>query len=232
MSKELVLPNIGKVILTKRRASRHMRLRVNHDGVAHVSLPYWAPYRDAQKFVTLKQDWILEQQQGRNKQLLFDGMRIGKSHVLKFIESPNSRTRVIGNEARVFHVGNHQSPEVQILAERLVIRVLKLQAGKLLPQRLATLAQLHGCSYSDVKISRMRSRWGSCSSNKLITLNCYLMQLSWPLIDYVLLHELAHTKEMSHGKSFWALLESYVPKVKERRKELKAFRPFVLTEGA
>lgn len=233
MSKEVILPLIGKVILTKRRASRHMRLRVDHTGVPHVSLPFWAPYYQALKFVALKQEWIISQQTGRSPKILQSEMRIGKTHRLKFSYVPNSRlrTRVIGNEATVYYATQETDQNVQIAAEKLVIRVLKQQAEQLLPQRLSQLAHIHNCSYSEVKIAKMRSRWGSCNSNKLITLNCYLMQLSWELIDYVLLHELAHTKEMSHGQSFWELLESFLPDFKERRKAMKRFHPHILAES-
>ena len=225
MSKEVELPDIGKVLLTKRRSSRHIRLRVAHDGIPHISLPFWVSYSQAIEFVSAKTNWIQEQKQSRAVKLLIDGQRVGKSHVLRFKPTTNGqiRTKVVGNEAIVsIPSGSATSRDrVQKAAERVCFRVLKLESEVLLPQRLEQLAQLHKLSYSKVKISKMRSRWGSCNSHKLITLNCYLMQLPWSLIDYVLLHELAHTEVMAHSNSFWALMEKLLPDYKTRRKELK-----------
>lgn len=231
MTKTIELEVIGNVVMTKRRTSRYMRLRVAHDGTPHVSLPFWAAYRDAVRFVELKKNWIIDQQSNRSSCAYSSGRRIGKTHTLQFVSvSKGTRTKIRGNEAIVFHEGREMDIEAQKAAERVVIKALKIQAEQLLPQRLDHLANKYGCEYSSVKISRMRSRWGSCNNQKLIALNCYLMQLPWELIDYVLLHELAHTKEMSHSSAFWNLLSLYVPDLETRKKLLKNYRPTILAQ--
>ena len=70
-------------------------------------------------------------------------------------------------------------------------------------------------------------RWGSCSSDQMITLSYFLMQLPWDLIDYVILHELAHTKHLNHGPGFWSELEALCPDARARRKSIKEFRPAI-----
>lgn len=84
---------------------------------------------------------------------------------------------------------------------------LKLKAREYLPARLHFLASRHGFEFSSVKISRSKARWGSCSSKKSINLSLYLMLLPDRLIDYVLLHELCHTRHMNHGPEFWLLMD-------------------------
>jgi predicted metal-dependent hydrolase len=99
---------------------------------------------------------------------------------------------------------------------------LRLRANVYLPDELKRLAQEHGFKYTTVKIRKSRTRWGSCSSKRTISLSFYLMLLPSHLIEYVLLHELCHTIHMNHSPAFWELLDKHtLGRAKELRKELK-----------
>ena len=99
---------------------------------------------------------------------------------------------------------------------------LRQNAQAILPANLAKLASLHGFTYSAVRIRKSRSRWGSCSTKRIINLSFYLLLLPDYLIEYVLLHELCHTVEMNHSPAFWALLNRCTQnRARELRKELK-----------
>jgi len=112
----------------------------------------------------------------------------------------------------------HPSPEIDETA-------LRRRAQSVLPARLAELAQLHGFQYSGVKIRKSRSRWGSCSTKKSISLSLYLMLLPEHLIEYVLLHELCHTVQMNHSPAFWNLLDKCTQnKARGLRKEIRKYR--------
>ncbi len=101
--------------------------------------------------------------------------------------------------------------------------LLRRQAHAYLPGRLKQLADTNGFVYTSLKINKSRGRWGSCSSRKSINLSLYLMKLPAHLIDYVLLHELCHTKIMNHSPQFWHLLDQVTDgKAKLLRRELKA----------
>ncbi|GAP71314.1 hypothetical protein SAMD00024442_10_49 [Candidatus Symbiothrix dinenymphae] len=101
---------------------------------------------------------------------------------------------------------------------------LASQAKLLLPPRLAELARECGFSYVKVQTRKSKTRWGSCSSKKTISLSFYLLLLPPHLIDYVLLHELCHTVHMNHSPAFWALLDQHTGgKSKFLRKELRAY---------
>lgn len=121
-------------------------------------------------------------------------------------------------------------PAVQKAAQTASIRALKKEAGQLLPQRLRTLAMQTGFTYKSVGVKQLKSRWGSCTHQKEITLNLFLMQLPWRLIDYVLLHELTHTKVMRHGPPFWKELEKHVPRAKQLSKEIANHHPVLETQ--
>jgi len=101
---------------------------------------------------------------------------------------------------------------------------MKKEAKRLLPARVEQLATKHDFSYTDVKIQSGRTRWGSCSSRKNINLSFYLMMLTPELVDYVILHELCHTREMNHGDRFWKLMDEVTAgKTKAYRNELRKY---------
>jgi predicted metal-dependent hydrolase len=103
--------------------------------------------------------------------------------------------------------------------------LLRNQARNYLPVELARLAKVHGFNYHAVSIRKSKTRWGSCSSKGSINLSLYLMLLPAHLIEYVLLHELCHTREMNHGPRFWALLDQFTDgKSKILRKEIKGYK--------
>ena len=70
-------------------------------------------------------------------------------------------------------------------------------------------------AYKEIRVKKMRSRWGSCSANKVLTFNYDLLFLDQDLLRYVVVHELCHLKEMNHSKRFWRLVEKSVPEYKK-----------------
>lgn len=98
--------------------------------------------------------------------------------------------------------------KLQAWLRQVITEALRRRAKEVLPLRLEMLARAQGLTYSGVKVNSSTGRWGSCSGRGSINLSLYLVQLPLHLIDYVLLHELAHTREMNHGPRFWALLDS------------------------
>lgn len=117
------------------------------------------------------------------------------------------------------------TPECQEWLHRVIEKALRQQASWLLPERLRALSVLHDLPFNRCKVNVSKGRWGSCSTRKDINLSCYLMLLPSHLREYVMLHELCHTREMNHGPRFWELLDSLTGgRAKELRNELKAYR--------
>jgi predicted metal-dependent hydrolase len=227
--KKVEFAEVGTVSLYKRRGAKNVRLSISHTGEVRVTIPLWAPYKVGLDFLQTRLEWIQLQRPSSN--LLEQGRQIGKAHHIEFQTGASSTvtTRIVGNEARVIlPVGtNPESSAAQAAAQKAGIRALKLQANKLLPGRLQLLAQQHGYTYKSVAIKQLKSRWGSCSQHKDIVLSCFLMQLPWDLIDYVLLHELAHTKVMAHGPAFWSEMTQTLPDVQRYRKLIKTHKPIL-----
>lgn len=231
MAQKIVnIPGVGDVVLAKRRGSRHLRLSVTARGTVRVGMPYWVPYSTGIAFAVKRADWIVEQLKKNSLTEIRDGMRIGKSHRLYFKTSASpSRitTRITANEILVVTALPPQALAVQTKARVVAEKALKKEAEHLLPQRLSYLANKHSFTYKEVRVRKLTSRWGSCSTQKIITLSFYLMQLPWNLIDYVLVHELLHTRHMHHGPAFWAEFEKVIPNARKLRKEVNSHKPAV-----
>ena len=97
------------------------------------------------------------------------------------------------------------------------------EAKSYLIGRLKYLANKHGFSYNSVSVRSQKTRWGSCSSNNNISLNIKLICLPKDLSDYVILHELVHTKIKNHSPLFWSFLNQHVSDVKKKDKALKGY---------
>ena len=89
--------------------------------------------------------------------------------------------------------------------------------------RLAELSTLHGLPYSHVSIRRQKTRWGSCSHHNAISLNIRLARLPQELMDYVILHELLHTRIKGHGSDFWQALDNLVDNARKLRHQLRNY---------
>lgn len=233
--KKVLIPGIGEVILAKRRGATHLRLSVTAKGTVRVGLPYWTPYAVGIAFAKDRADWVAKQLAKHTTSDFKDGDQIGKAHRLQILHNPSLKSptsRLTRTEIRVSspHTSDHPATQAKVIAA--ANKALKQEAETLLPQRLAQLATQHGYNYSSVRVRSLTSRWGSCSTKKVITLSYFLVQLPWNLVDYVLLHELVHTKHMNHGPNFWNELESALPGAKSLRKQVNMHKPRASANGS
>jgi predicted metal-dependent hydrolase len=226
--KKVLIPEIGEVVLAKRKGSTHLRLSITAKGVVRVGMPYWTPYSVGITFAKDRADWIAKHLAKNPESDFKTGDHIGKAHTLhinidRTLSKPASRITTTG--IFVNSPYDSQSESTQAKVREACNRALKQESEKLLPQRLAQLADKHGYSYKSVKIRSLTSRWGSCSTRKDITLSYFLIQLPWSLIDYVLLHELTHTVHMNHGQEFWSAMEKTMPEARQMRRLVNAHKP-------
>ena len=112
--------------------------------------------------------------------------------------------------------------ESRALAE-LSATVDRAEAGRHLTGRLNSLAKEHGFTFNGLSIRNQKTRWGSCSQNNNISLNVKLVLLPEDLADYVILHELVHTRMHNHSKSFWEELDRYVGNSKAFASRLRKY---------
>lgn len=223
-------PEFGEIAVRRSSLATSIKVSVAPNGSLRVSMPKYTPLFFAKRLITSSRASIRRLQRAATPtQTYQDGMRIGKSHSILVHSSQVAKAQVKG---QIIHVGlpdtkSIDTPAIQSLIKPYVIKALRKEANSYLPRRLAHLAELHNYTYERVRFSHASSRWGSCSSSGTISLNIALMKLDFAVIDYVLIHELAHTKQMNHSQAFWQLVEQADPSFRTHRKLLKNETPSV-----
>lgn len=104
---------------------------------------------------------------------------------------------------------NILSLDIQYTLIDLIIYAMRAEAHRVLPSKVMKFAQKFNLTVNQVKINKSKNRWGSCSEAKNINLSLFVMMLPEYLIDYVILHELAHTIELNHSPRFWQVLDVF-----------------------
>jgi predicted metal-dependent hydrolase len=152
-----------------------------------------------------------------------NGQRIvafGNEFEITFLSHHKFRSRTSGRKIEVCLVEDH--PEKNERVSRLVRRELE---KTLMPHLIARVHGINRKHFSaelgEISLRDNTSRWGSCSPDGSISLSFRLLFMPQEILDYVIVHELAHTKYRSHGPRFWGLVEKVVPDHMERRKWLK-----------
>ncbi|SVD06256.1 uncharacterized protein METZ01_LOCUS359110 [marine metagenome] len=157
------------------------------------------------------------------------GRRIGISVRPEFVRVAVPRRQSFKNaqkfvESRIGWIKRRISEmKVRLEKSRALPELDREDARKILNQRLSELAAENDFEYNRVFIRSQKTRWGSCSSKNNINLNMNLLHLPSELVDYVLLHELTHTKVKDHSPNFWDELETVCPDAKKKRHRLKKY---------
>ena len=231
VEKIVVVEPIGQVKIIKNKRSRHMRLRIDANGQAQVSMPTLFPEKNAIQFVQSKTEWIQQQQQKLKSGLTVFSPSSDfqtKFHKLKVVITEQQKlSNQIGNGILQINIPKRfdvQQAEVQQFIRKLLVGLMTYEAKLYLPKRLSELADQHGFQFQKVFVKHVKTRWGSCSSVNNINLNIHLVRLPDHLIDYVLLHELVHTQIKNHSREFWDFLEQVNPGSKAFNKELKKYQ--------
>ena len=110
-------------------------------------------------------------------------------------------------------------PTEKLTREKVI--ALAEEALKVIPERVEYFAKVIGVTYGKITIRNQKTRWGSCSSKGNLNFNCLLMLAPPEVLDYVVVHELCHRKQMNHSKAFWAEVEKVCPDYKAAKKWLK-----------
>ncbi|MBN1755587.1 M48 family metallopeptidase [bacterium] len=119
------------------------------------------------------------------------------------------------------HIKEVERKQLEARSQKITLDVPRIKA--LLTTRLRELAQRHGFSYNRLTFRNQLTRWGSCSAKDNISLNLKIGLLPPIMIDYILLHELMHTRHKNHSPAFWNALDEYVGDARKLRKEMYQF---------
>lgn len=204
------------------RARRYVA-RVDGEGNIIVTVPYGGSKREALTFANQHRDWLEEQRikawaakaEESNRCLSYghEILFLGRRHRLK-AGKYWGRPYVSFADQRVY-----LADESMDLA-RPIATHLKALAKEMLPSRVFELAELHRLRVAKVVVRDQKTRWGSCSSTRTISLNWRLLQAPVDTCDYVILHELMHLRRFDHSQSFWRLVEKACPAFRKHERWL------------
>ena len=204
-----------------RRARRYV-LRLRPDGSARVTVPRGGALAEAKRFAQRNVAWL-------EKQLLRQALRPARPKTWSagteiFFRGERARLATDANGASALvRFGNEAVPIADAEADLrpAIERYLRQLAARELPPRVLELAALHHLPVRRVTVRNQRSRWGSCSRRGTVSLNWRLVQAPGFVRDYLVLHELAHLKEMNHSRRFWNEVARLCPDFAEAERWLK-----------
>ena len=134
---------------------------------------------------------------------------------------PDARIRSFV-ESKAAWIAKHQKPTpVYEKLSQIQLQQMKAQAAEVIRQRLDYYAPIVGVTYGRVTIRSQRTRWGSCSARGNLNFNCLLAIVPPEVLDYVVVHELCHRKELNHSARFWREVARILPDYADRRKWLR-----------
>lgn len=198
-------------------------LRVRDDGQITVTAPPGTPHRIAERFVMQNADWLRRQKEQINyarKELTQVRQEIfwqGKPLPLRIAVGAQHKGRVeIENKRLIVYCSSEDNRIVRPLIEKWFID----QAKKYFPARVLLLADVLGVNVASVTIRSQRTRWGSCSSRRTISLNWRLMMPPVSVSDYVIYHELCHLIHPNHSSSFWQTVADVCPQYRQAKQWL------------
>lgn len=220
---------LGRLTVRVNARARRLTFRAKEDGI-HVTVPPRTSLAEVERAIEELRPRLLEAKRKRARKLIDLDYHID-TEFFKLTLVGGQRERFLSRselgEMQIICPPNADFTDenLQTWLRKVIEEALRRNAKIILPPRLYMLSMQHNLPYRSVKINSSSGRWGSCSAQGNINLSYYLVLLPRHLIDYVLLHELAHTREMSHGEGFWTLLDKLTDgKAQALREELKGYR--------
>lgn len=235
--KILQLEGIGEVRLERKARASQLRISVRATGEVLVSIPWLYPFSKGEAFLAEKRDWIIKVREKLKKKgvsvIPLQPGTLFSTRALKYNILPIKADKVKvtfnhGDQSVVIGYPEDASLEEPEIRKKIRLNlegVLRYEAKRYLPGRVRELADSLGYSFNKVTIKNNRTNWGSCSGLGNINLNLHLMRLPDRLIDYILVHELVHTKIPNHGPGFKQTLKSHFRDTAELDKAIKKCRP-------
>ena len=228
--------NIQGVEITFFKSHKAKRLNITIKpfiGV-RVSVPHSVTFKKAKEATQERIDWIkshlAKMQKAENGFTVFntDTQFQTRTHQLEIkVSDTDTLKSVLRNNKITVSIPKSSdiaSNEIQLGIRKAIERAWRKEAKEYIPNRVKALAAEHKFEYKNVLIKNTKTRWGSCSFENNINLNLHLMRLPDHLVDYVILHELVHTKVKNHGKDFWKLLDIVSGSARKLDKEVKEYR--------
>ncbi len=217
-----------EIIYSKR--AKYVRIKLSNSGDLTVVLPKGISSKVAHKFIKNKIFWVEKNLQNisvgirKSAPEVLDLKLIGeswdieyettqnKSENLEVMEQTDLKLRIFGNAESINNVD---------LLYKSINQWCKKKAKAVFKEMLEGIAEQYGFHFQKLSVRAQKTRWGSCSNSKNISLNCKLLLMPEEVATYVMIHELCHTIEMNHSLRFWSLVQECDPQYKKHRSLLR-----------
>ncbi len=212
-----------------KRSSRakHVRLEVQAETGLTVVIPYSYNRDDIPALLRKKKRWILDKLAKYVKeQPITEGKEPKNGDSINYLgrrlrvvtrHNPDTAVSIGLEKNRLLVNLNNRNGRLNLILEWWY----RQQAKRLIKQRADELCPRLGVTYNRLTVRGAKTRWGSCSQKANLNFNWKLIMVPEPVIDYVIIHELTHLKEMNHSKNFWNLVAEHCPQWRKHRKWLK-----------
>ena len=206
--------------LKRLRRSGSIKIRVEADGQVGVTAPAYVPKLLIERFVKTNETWVKRQQARvrlhREVQPVFDWEQkvvsyLGRLYKIR-IMNQESRIMVKPKEITVSPVTGLGKD-----AKKMLVTWLKREGEREIRERSASWARLMQVTPGPLRFRQQKSRWGSCSHKNHLSFNWRLIHFKPAVIDYVVIHELAHIQHHDHSLKFWQLVEQFDPSYQQQR---------------
>ncbi len=215
--KVLIKPDV--LIKTRRKT---LSLTINQEGELIVRAPEKMPINEVYNFLIKKEKWI-KQKQGHIINILKANEKILNYEQVLFLGKLYSVVRVKGIK-KVSLEGGFLCIPASVKPEKVQKTLknwLNLLAEDIILDRLDYFAELMALDFDSVKIVASKAKWGSCDADNNLSFNFKMVMLTPKLIDYIIIHELAHILQFNHSKQFWDVVKSIIPNYKKQRELLQ-----------
>jgi predicted metal-dependent hydrolase len=208
------LVEIDRLVRSRRKT---IALIVHPDGRLEVRAPKLMTEQSIREFVDGHSDWIHKQQTRARKyappplKQFTDGetfLFLGQSYPLHIVAHQRPALTFDGAS---FRLAKSALPK----AKEYFARWYKVQAMEILSEQVKAIVARHGFTFQKIRISSARTRWGSCSSKGTLSFTWRLLMAPPEIVEYVVVHELVHTKIHNHSKKFWAGVAEILPEYKQ-----------------
>ena len=214
--------NVNRLIRSKRKT---IALVVERDGSVTVRAPLRMSAYRIDEFIEKHANWVAKKQLEMQSIIPEQPRKYEAGESFLYL-GQTYRLEIIGDAKRklVLDNGTFKLAEKELNnAEAVFHNWYRKQAARIIGERVAFFAQELAVQVNSIRITSAHTRWGSCSAKGALSFSWRLLMTPLDVIDYVVVHELAHTIHHNHSARFWKLVEKWMPDYRERRKQLKQY---------
>jgi len=212
--------------ITRSARAKYTRIKISNCGILTLIIPVHTSIKYGQSFIQSKVVWI-EKQLGNSVYTSDDLPEFLHLKLLKEtwdISYQESKSKKIYlTEESGFKLIIRGAISNKELIKKVINQWCQFKSKHIFHEMLQEIAIEYNFHFKKLSIRSQKTRWGSCSQDKNISLNSKLLFLDKKIVRYVMIHELCHTKEMNHSQRFWRLVNDCDPNYLEHRKQLKKF---------